>query len=209
MAFCTYSFRPTEEAHAFFKISPPAASSDVETVKTASAEQTRLKPAPVQPQEQPPTPIEPVVEPTPAPVVCAEDQWVRADGGGCLDKPVEPVVQAAPAAVAVAAVKPHVPVTYSGGGSGSCDLASNYSWPSRTARAICMAESGGRPGAVGDTSTAYPSCGLMQIRTLPGRPSCEQLKDGGFNMDYAYNMWKGQGFSPWSAYTNGAYLRYY
>lgn len=89
-----------------------------------------------------------------------------------------------------------------------CSLAYDYDWPQRIAYAVCMAESHGRHTAVGDTNTQYPSCGLMQIRTLPGRPSCEQLKDPSFNMRYAYNMWVGQGFRPWSAYTQGWYIKY-
>jgi len=89
-----------------------------------------------------------------------------------------------------------------------CDLAYDYNWPQQTAYAVCMAESTGNPASIGDTNTAYVSCGLMQIRTLPGRPSCAQLQDPQFNMQYAYNMWVGQGFKPWSAYTTGKYTRY-
>lgn len=71
-----------------------------------------------------------------------------------------------------------------------------------------MAESGGNPLAYGDGGTAYPSIGLMQIRTLPGRPSQEQLENPEFNMSYAYNMWKSQGFNPWSVYNYGQYLKF-
>ena len=84
----------------------------------------------------------------------------------------------------------------------------NYDWGKKTAYAVCMAESGGNHLAYGDGGTAYPSIGLMQIRTLPGRPSKEQLEDPQFNMQYAYNMWQSQGFQPWSAWSSGAYLRF-
>src|SRR5688500_1120414 len=52
-----------------------------------------------------------------------------------------------------------------------------YAWPVHEALQVCDAESHGNPNAVGDTDTAYVSCGLMQVRTLPGRPSCTELKD--------------------------------
>lgn len=92
--------------------------------------------------------------------------------------------------------------------TGDCTLTSKYDWDTKIAYAVCMAESGGNSLAYGDGGTAYPSIGLMQIRTLPGRPSKEQLEDPEFNVQYAYNMWKGQGWRPWSAYTNGSYKRY-
>lgn len=87
-------------------------------------------------------------------------------------------------------------------------MTAKYDWDKAIAYGVCMAESGGNPKAFGDGNTAYPSIGLMQIRTLPGRPSKEQLEDPEFNVQYAYNMWKGQGWRPWSAYTNGAYKKY-
>jgi len=93
-----------------------------------------------------------------------------------------------------------------------CDLTSNYDWPKQTAYGICMAESKGNTNAIGDN---YPinglhavSCGLMQIRSLQGRPTCLQLQNPQVNMDYAYNMWKGQGFKPWSTYNNGQYKKF-
>lgn len=178
-----YSHAPHPEVAKFFKLDTPAAVSVAKVDKLPPVKGTAI----TEPLTAPETPA-------PAPVTCTDKQWVRADGGGCIDKPVETVT-------------PHAPVVATAG-TGSCDLAYNFDWPAATARAICMAESGGNPGAVGDTSTAYVSCGLMQIRSLPGRPSCEQLKDGAFNMQYAYNMYVGQGFQPWSAYTNGAYQRH-
>lgn len=89
-----------------------------------------------------------------------------------------------------------------------CSLTNRYDWDKKIAYAVCMAESGGNHLAYGDGSTAYPSIGLMQIRMLPGRPSKEQLEDPEFNMQYAYNMWKNQGFRPWSAYKSNSYTKY-
>lgn len=89
-----------------------------------------------------------------------------------------------------------------------CTLTSKYDWNTKIAYATCLAESHGNTNAVGDVNTKYVSCGLMQIRTLPGRPTCEQLKNPQFNMDYAYRLYKAHGFQPWSAFNNGSYLKY-
>ena len=67
---------------------------------------------------------------------------------------------------------------------------------------VMQGESGGRADAVGDNypirGQTIPSVGLFQIRTLPGRPSAEQLKDPEFNVKYAADMYKSQGWRPWS-----------
>jgi len=68
---------------------------------------------------------------------------------------------------------------------------------------VMMGESGGRSNAVGDNfpirGETIPSVGLFQIRTLPGRPSAEQLSDPEFNVRYAAQMQKTQGWGPWTA----------
>jgi len=68
---------------------------------------------------------------------------------------------------------------------------------------VMMGESGGRSDAVGDNfpirGETIPSVGLFQIRTLPGRPSAEQLSDPEFNVRYAAQMQKTQGWKPWTA----------
>lgn len=94
-----------------------------------------------------------------------------------------------------------------------CSLVNNYDWDTRIAFAVCMAESRGVSTAVGDD---YPinglharSCGLFQLRTLEGRPSCEELFDPNTNMDWAYKIsGNGSNFKPWTMYTNGEYMKY-
>lgn len=91
---------------------------------------------------------------------------------------------------------------------GTCEeyrsLIEKYPWPVATAMQICKDESRGIAVKVGDKDTAYVSCGLMQIRTLPGRPSCKKLKDPEYNIGYAFKIWKNEGFFPWSTYHPGA-----
>lgn len=84
------------------------------------------------------------------------------------------------------------------------------------ATAVFFAESGLRCEAVGDGALAYmqdgieygKSYGVAQIRHLPGRPDPSTLLDCESNIRHAYGMWRAQGFSPWSAYTNRSYLKY-
>lgn len=74
------------------------------------------------------------------------------------------------------------------------------------------------PDAVGDTweiaGLTAPSCGLMQIRTLEGRPNCEQLKDPATNVEWAYRLYVASekrgngGWYPWTMYNNGTYQKY-
>ena len=87
-----------------------------------------------------------------------------------------------------------------------------YEWDSRLMMAIMKAESNCNPNAVGDTweigGVTAPSCGLMQVRTLKGRPSCEQLKDPATNVATAYKIYQGQGLKAWSVYNNGKYKKH-
>lgn len=91
--------------------------------------------------------------------------------------------------------------------------AQKYSdWDINIVMAVMEPESGCNTGSVGDTwvinGLYAPSCGLMQIRTLSGRPTCEQLKDPTTNIEWAHRLWKANGFQPWTMYTNGTYLKY-
>ena len=76
---------------------------------------------------------------------------------------------------------------------------------------VMKGESGGNPGAVGDDypirGLHAPSYGLFQIRGLPGRPAKEQLLDPEFNTRYAADMWKNQGWGPWTAARKLGYAR--
>lgn len=67
---------------------------------------------------------------------------------------------------------------------------------------VATCESGLRSNAVGDAfwigGIYAESIGIFQIRLLAGRPSKEWLMNANNNVDYAYNMWKSQGWGPWS-----------
>lgn len=117
----------------------------------------------------------------------------------------QPVVMAATTTLPIATTTPPVKKkhkTSTPPAPGNClayqEIINKYDWSTTTAMAVCGAESHGYAGNIGDTDTAYVSCGLMQIRTLPGRPSCETLKDPETNIAYAYAMWKREGWRPWS-----------
>lgn len=92
-------------------------------------------------------------------------------------------------------------------------LIEQKNWNVQIAKAIMQAESGCNTNAVGDTHPingllAY-SCGVYQIRTLKGRPSCEQLKDPATNIEWAYKISNGgSNWRAWSVYTNGRYLKH-
>lgn len=88
-----------------------------------------------------------------------------------------------------------------------------------TAIAIAWAESGGRPGAVGDEhlvdATWGPSYGLYQVRSIKaekGKGSTrdgDRLRDPLFNVTSARKIYLDRGnWRPWSAYTNGSYRKY-
>lgn len=114
-------------------------------------------------------------------------QWVWEDGS-CHNKPVEPV-----ATVARSVTTQGVEQWRS--------LVSQYDWDVDLVLRIMQCESGGNPDAVGDTTTAYASYGLMQIRALPGRPAPAWLLIPENNIQYAYQLsGGGVNFQPWSCY---------
>ncbi len=87
------------------------------------------------------------------------------------------------------------------------------------ATAIAMAESGGSPGAQGDTTLMTPtwdwSAGLWQIRGLKAERNTGGLRDSVANQNAAKNaaamyvISSGcTNWTPWSTYNNGAYLRF-
>lgn len=85
-----------------------------------------------------------------------------------------------------------------------------------TAVKIAKAESQLDPDAIGDLHLTFlrngkkygMSCGVFQIRVLPGRPSCEELLDVEKNIEYAKKLYDESGWYPWSTYKNGKYLEY-
>ena len=85
------------------------------------------------------------------------------------------------------------------------DLIKKYFTPDQwnNAYRVMMGESGGRANAVGDNfpirGETIPSYGLFQIRALPGRPDPSLLSDPEFNVRYAAQMQKTQGWRPWTA----------
>lgn len=98
-----------------------------------------------------------------------------------------------------------------------CDIvrhyASQYNWDVNIIVAIAAAETNCDTKAVGDdyviAGLYAPSCGLTQVRTLAGRPSCEELKDPATNIEWAWKISSGgTDFTPWSVYTSGKYLQY-
>lgn len=98
-----------------------------------------------------------------------------------------------------------------------CELvrqeASKYSWDVDVVVAIAKAESNCNTNAIGDNypinGVYAPSCGFMQIRTLAGRPSCEELQDPATNILWAYKVsGSGTSFKPWSVYQSGKYLKH-
>jgi hypothetical protein len=79
------------------------------------------------------------------------------------------------------------------------------------AKNVMLHESGGKADAIGDNfpirGQTIPSVGLFQIRTLPGRPSAQQLSDPDFNVKYAAQMFKEQGWGPWTAAHKLGYVK--
>ena len=81
-------------------------------------------------------------------------------------------------------------------------LLEKYSWNVDTMLHAMRLESGCNPHAVGDQYVIggiyAPSCGLLQVRTLAGRPDCESLKNPTVNIATAYQIWQNQGYRAWS-----------
>jgi len=93
-----------------------------------------------------------------------------------------------------------------------CSLADNYQWDSHIARAICMAESQGRPDAYNPlNSNGTNDAGLFQINSIhviSGLIGDQERFDPIKNVEAAYKIYKGSGFKAWSSYTSGAYAKY-
>lgn len=91
------------------------------------------------------------------------------------------------------------------------NLVSQYNWNVDVALNVMRAESGCNPNAVGDGHLTYwqdgtkygMSCGMFQVRFLPGRPSCSEMQVPEKNIAYAYALYKANGWRPWSVCANG------
>ncbi len=92
---------------------------------------------------------------------------------------------------------------------GDCEryrtLFESYDWNASTAMAICDMESGGSVTIVNNNpSSGDFSVGLMQINLYgemkKSRPSEEDLKDPKKNIAFAYELYKKEGFHPWTTY---------
>lgn len=115
-------------------------------------------------------------------------QYIRKDNLKCIDKPVK------------------TPTPPNKARAVGCEhyrhLVERYNWNVSTMMYAMSKESGCNPNAVGDQYVIggiyAPSCGLTQVRALPGRPSCEALKDPVTNIATAYQIWQGQGYCAWT-----------
>ena len=99
------------------------------------------------------------------------------------------------------AVQPE-PVSYPIGCEQYVAEVSKYNWNVGVMVNIMKAESGCSTYAVGDNyqinGLHAPSCGLLQIRSLAGRPSCEELKNPITNISWAWRIYQSQGYPAWS-----------
>lgn len=81
-------------------------------------------------------------------------------------------------------------------------LFEQYDWPVDTAIAICNMESGGHPEAVNGKDShvgCTGSYGLMQIACIHTN-DVEGLKNPEINVKIAHQLWKTEGFKPWTTY---------
>ncbi len=90
--------------------------------------------------------------------------------------------------------------------SACCQYAQTQPWDANTAAAICEAESGGDPNALGDSGN---SRGLWQIYGLAHPQYANaSLFDPATNAQAAYAVYQSQGWPAWSTYNNGAYRNF-
>lgn len=123
------------------------------------------------------------------------------------NRDLEKKLQAKREAEAQIAQAHSAPVAHSGNCSAYKGLVAKYNWNVNTAMAIMQAESGCNTAAIS------PTCdhGLMQIncvhRDMVGG-DLNKLHDPATNIRVAYAIYSGGGWSPWTTYTSGAYLKY-
>ena len=92
-----------------------------------------------------------------------------------------------------------------------CTAVNAYDWDTKTAYAVCMAESHGNPNATGTNKDGSTDRGLMQVNSIHAdmvAGQIDKLYDPKTNLDIAYKLYQARGWQPWSAYNNGKYLSY-
>ncbi|MES2367815.1 MAG: transglycosylase SLT domain-containing protein [Pseudomonadota bacterium] len=93
-----------------------------------------------------------------------------------------------------------------------CTAVNGYNWNSRTAYAICMAESRGNPDATGYNQNGTADRGLMQVNSIHADMvggNLASLYDPATNIKIAYSLSKGgTDWTAWSTYNNGAYRQW-
>lgn len=83
-------------------------------------------------------------------------------------------------------------------------------WDCKTAIAIAKAESGMRCDAQNVNTNGSVDLGYFQVNSVHLKKGWKaiDLLDCRKNVDYAYELYEAQGFSPWTAYKSGAYLKH-
>lgn len=146
--------------------------------------------SPEMPRQEPPAPVMITPEVPPAPIVITSPEPQPASPP--TPEPTKPIV--------------------------GCEqyrpLVAQYSWNVDVAMAVMQAESSCNPNAVNWTDNhrvCKGSFSLMQVGCF-WYPHFGYTIDTKFNpeinISIAYKIWERSGFSPWSTYTNGAYLKY-
>jgi hypothetical protein len=122
---------------------------------------------------------------------------------------IEPVVEPVPAPVAAKVPQPTV---HPKGCENYRDLYTRvFGSKADVFLKIANKESSCNPMAVGDKHLTYwqggieygMSCGLLQVRYLPGRPNCSEMQDPTANAQYALNLYNSGGFRHWSVCNKG------
>ena len=93
-------------------------------------------------------------------------------------------------------------------------LIEKYEWDKDTAVQVMMAESGCVKEAVNwadSHKTCSASYSLFQIACMHAETygyTLDDLYKPEVNIEIAYKLWSEQGWSPWTTYTSGKYLKY-
>ncbi len=89
------------------------------------------------------------------------------------------------------------------------EIVEQYPWNSKVMLAIMRAESGCNPRSdnTGLNTNGTYDYGLFQINSVHGH-SRDILANPAKNTEIAFRIWQSQGYRAWSAYNNGAYLKF-